>query len=123
MKNENAKNQLIQTHLESLDGVIAAPEHHRVIFENERVRVVELRVKPGEIVPVHTHRWATVNYVITLSDFLSYDSDGNLKLDSRTGKSDIKEGSVFCLPPYPPPHSVENVGTSEMHGIAVELKD
>jgi|RifCSP13_1_1023834.scaffolds.fasta_scaffold183344_2 hypothetical protein len=24
-----------------LDGVVAAPEHHRVLFENDRVRVVE----------------------------------------------------------------------------------
>jgi quercetin dioxygenase-like cupin family protein len=123
MKKENVENQLIQIHPESLDGVIAAPEHHRVIFENERVRVVELRVKPGETVPVHTHRWATVNYVVSLSDFLSYDADGNIKLDSRAVKTDIKEGAVFYLPPYPPPHKVENIGASEIQGIAVELKD
>ena len=83
------------------------------------MRVVELRVKPGEYVPVHTHRWATVNYVISLGDFLSYDADGNLKFDSRTGPADLREGAVFCLPPYPPPHSVKNIGASEMHGIAV----
>jgi hypothetical protein len=98
MQDENGENQPIQPQLESLDGVIAAPEHHRVIFENERVRVVELRVKPGEFVPVHTHRWATVNYVISLGDFLSYDADGNLKFDSRTGQADLRQGAVSREP-------------------------
>ena len=27
------------------------------MFENDRVRVLEVRIAPGETVPVHTHRW------------------------------------------------------------------
>jgi quercetin dioxygenase-like cupin family protein len=123
MKNENNENQLTQLYLEAFDGPVAAPDHHKVIFENDRVRVMEFRVKPGDIVPVHTHRWSSINYVLRLSDFLSYDSGGNLKLDSRTGQFESKEGDVFCLPPFPPLHSVENIGESEMHGISIELKD
>ncbi len=119
MKNEINQNNFI----ESMDAVIAAPDHHRVIFENERVRVMELKVKPGEIVPVHTHRWATVNYVVSHSDFLSYDAEGKVKLDSRNDESGMKEGAVFCLPPYPPLHSVKNIGAGILHGITVELKD
>lgn len=123
MKDIEYTTVFLRERAESLDAPIAAPQHHKVIFENERVRVIELRVKPGEIVPVHTHRWASINYVVSLGDFLSFDADGNLKLDSRMGETDIKEGEVFCLPPFPPPHSVENIGASEMHGISVELKD
>jgi quercetin dioxygenase-like cupin family protein len=121
MKDENRKS--VQERLDSLDGVIAAPEHHRIIFENDRMRVTELRVKPGDRVPVHTHRWASVNYVLKLGDFISYDAEGNVKFDSRGGESEINQGAVFCLPPFPPPHSVENIGAVEMHGISVELKD
>lgn len=29
-----------------LDGVVAAPEHHRILFENDRIRVVETSI-PG----------------------------------------------------------------------------
>lgn len=107
----------------ALDGPIAAPEHHKIVFENDQIRIVDFRVKPGDTVPLHTHRWPTVNYVISLSDFLSYDSDGNLKHDSRDGESTQREGAVFCLPAFPPLHSVENVGTGEIRGVAVELKD
>jgi quercetin dioxygenase-like cupin family protein len=119
MKNETNQNNST----ESMDAVIAAPDHHKVIFENERVRVLELKVKPGEIVPVHTHQWATVNYVVSHSDFLSYDAEGRVKLDSRTDESGMKEGAVFSLPPNPPLHSVKNIGAGELRGITVELKN
>ena len=120
MKNENESGAVYS---ESFDGPVAAPEHHKVVFEDERVRIMEFKVKPGETVPAHTHRWATINYIFRLSDFLSYDADGNLKLDSRIAQFGTKEGEVFCLPPFPPLHSVENIGNNEMHGISIELKD
>lgn len=120
MKIENSENQF---NLEDFDAPVAAPVHHRVVFENERVRIMEFRVPPGDVVPVHTHRWSSINYVVRLSDFLSFDADGKLKLDSRTGEFGGREGEAFSLPPFPPLHSVENVGTREMLGISVELKD
>lgn len=48
---------------ESLDALRAAPPHHRLVFENDRVRVLDTRVAPGETVPVHTHRWPAVNHI------------------------------------------------------------
>ena len=123
MEFDNNTNETAGSRLEFLDAVFAAPEHHTVIFENERVRVMELKVKPGETVPIHTHRWTSINYVVNHSEFLSCDADGNVKADSRTQNSEIKQGSVFCLPPFPAPHSVKNVGAAELRGISVELKD
>ncbi len=38
-----------------LDGVKAAPETHKVIFENEHVRVLEVKIPPHSKEPVHTH--------------------------------------------------------------------
>ena len=116
-------NETAPVYADRFDGPVAAPEHHKVVFENERVRIMEFRVPPGDLVPAHTHRWATINYVVSLSDFLSYDADGNLKLDSRSGQFGGKEGEVFCLPPFPPLHSVENIGEGEIRGLSIELKD
>ena len=123
MKNENPIEVTEPGFAVAFDGPVAAPEHHKVIFENDRVRVVDFRVKPGDTVPLHTHRWPTVNYVIALSEFLSYDRNGNLKHDSRSGETVQREGSVFYLPALPPLHSVENIGDGEIRGVAVELKD
>jgi len=43
-----------------LDAVAAAPPNHRVLFENERLRVLEVILEPGEEEPVHHHRWPSV---------------------------------------------------------------
>ena len=123
MKKKREENLAVLSLPESFDGPVAAPEHHKVVFENERVRIMEFTVPPGDVVPVHTHRWQSINYVFSLSDFISFDADGNVKFDSRKDRFAAKEGEAFCLPPLPPLHSVENVGKGEMRGISVELKD
>jgi len=106
----------------SLDAMVAAPEHHEVLLENERVRVLDSRIKPGETVPVHTHRWASVLYVLGTSDFIRYDPEGNVVFDSRSKESSIEVGTVSWSGPLSA-HSVKNVGETEIRVISVELKD
>jgi len=106
---------------DALDAVSAAPQYHRVVLENERIRVLDTRIPVGEIVPVHTHRWPAVYYTIVAGDFIRRDSDGNVLFDSRTvpGLLTTTEATwMECLPP----HSVENVSPTEIHLISVELK-
>ena len=55
-----------------LDGVIAAPDHHKVLFDNDRVRVIETIVKVGDTTPVHTHP-RTVMYVVSGDQFIRRD--------------------------------------------------
>jgi hypothetical protein len=51
------------------DAVQAAPDTHKVIFENEFVRVLEVTVPPpGATIPMHHHRWP--------SFFLDWDTGG-----------------------------------------------
>ena len=52
----------------SLDAMAAAPDHHEVLLENDRVRVLDSIVGPGDSTPVHTHRWPSVLYIIGFSD-------------------------------------------------------
>jgi quercetin dioxygenase-like cupin family protein len=106
----------------ALDAMVAAPAHHEVLFENERVRVLDSCIKPGDTVPVHTHRWASVLYVLSTSDFIRYDTEGKAVFDSRTAESRLDSGAVLWSPPLHP-HSVRNVGDREIRVISVELKD
>jgi quercetin dioxygenase-like cupin family protein len=46
-----------------LDALIAAPGSHRLLFENDRVRVLEVVIEPGAREPEHTHRWPSVMIV------------------------------------------------------------
>ena len=43
-----------------LDALIAAPKHHTLILENDRMRLLDTVIPVGETVPVHTHRWPGV---------------------------------------------------------------
>jgi hypothetical protein len=43
------------TSVTSLDPIVTDPEHYRVIFENERVRVLEYTDVPGDSTHVHEH--------------------------------------------------------------------
>ncbi|HEX4075554.1 MAG TPA: hypothetical protein VHX49_09165 [Candidatus Acidoferrales bacterium] len=106
---------------DSLDAVIAAAKHHKVLFENERVRVLEVRIAPGETTAVHTHQWPCAMYVARQSDFIRRDGEGNLLFDSRTVGTPPAEPMVQWVVPLPP-HSVENVGSVEILLITTELK-
>ena len=107
---------------DSLDALVAAPGHHRVLLENDRVRVLDTRIAPGQRTPVHTHRWPSVLYVLSWSHFIRYDDVGNVLLDSRTVESLQSPPAILWSAPLPP-HSAENVGEADLHVISVELKD
>jgi quercetin dioxygenase-like cupin family protein len=104
-----------------LDAMIAAPDHHEILLENDSVRVLDTRLAPGERTPVHTHASPAALYVMSWSDFLRRDADGNVIVDSRSWDRQPEVGEALWLPPLTP-HSVENVGKSELRLIAVELK-
>ncbi len=105
-----------------LDALIAAPKHHKLLFENERVRVLEVRIAPGERVPVHTHRWPASIYVARQSDFLRRDHTGSLLFDSRSVGPLPTKPLAQWTPPLAP-HSIENIGPNEILLISTELKE
>jgi hypothetical protein len=43
------------------DALHAAPDSHKLLFENSLVRVLEVDLpKPGQTVPMHHHRWPSL---------------------------------------------------------------
>lgn len=104
-----------------LDAMTASPEHHGLLLENEQVRVLDTRISPGERTAVHTHAWPAALYVLSWSDFVRYDPDGEVLLDSRTMTSKPKTGDSLWASPLPA-HSVHNVGDAELRVLAVEIK-
>jgi quercetin dioxygenase-like cupin family protein len=104
-----------------LDAMEAAPKHHTLLFENDAVRVLDAHVEAGDTVPVHTHRWPSVLYVLSPSEFVRRDPEGNILLDTRREVGHAAVGGVSWDPPLTP-HSLQNVGTAEMRSIMIELK-
>ena len=107
---------------ESLDAMVAAPNHHSVLLENDRVRVLDSVVRPGDATPVHTHRWPAVLHILGVSDFVRYDPEGNVLLDSRALETRAEAGQTIWSSALPP-HFVKNIGDGEIRVISIELKD
>lgn len=104
-----------------LDAMSAAPGHHTVLLENDRVRVLDTRLAPGDTTPIHEHAWPAVLHVLGWSDFVRIDRDGNVLLDSRASGMHPEPGAIVWGQSLPP-HAVRNVGTQELRVIAIELK-
>ena len=106
---------------DALDALVAAADYHRLLLENDHVRVLEVRIGPGQFVPVHTHKWPSVIHVKSESDFLRRDGEGQVIFDSRKAGPPQEVKAAVWFEPLPP-HSVENIGSSEIHLFSVELK-
>ena len=48
-----------------LDAMLAAPDQDNVLLENEKVRILDTRLAPGEQTPVHVHQWPGALYVLS----------------------------------------------------------
>jgi quercetin dioxygenase-like cupin family protein len=88
------------------------PELYRVIFENEQVRVLEYKDKPGDKTNPHRH---PNSVMYTLSSFKR-----KLYVDGQEKEVNKSAGEVSWLPAQE--HLGENIGDTETHVIFVELK-
>ena len=71
---------------------------------------------------MHTHRWPGTLYVLSWGDYVRRDGDGNVTTDTRENSGLFETPRVIWLDALPP-HSLENVGSTDIHVIHVELKD
>ena len=106
---------------EELDALKAAPQHHKLLFENESVRVVDACIPPGDITQIHTHKWPSSVYILSWSDFIRYDKEGNILLDSRNLAVSPASATALWSEPLIP-HALKNIGATDLHVISVEIK-
>ncbi|HIC70219.1 MAG: hypothetical protein CME15_14150 [Gemmatimonadetes bacterium] len=91
----------------------------RLLFENERVRVWDLQLAPGESTGVHRHERDYLYVVIGDGRLQAADADGE-----RREASDMKDGEVrFNEVDGEAVHEAFNVGDGSWRNIIVELKD
>ncbi|MEX2184304.1 MAG: cytoplasmic protein [Chloroflexota bacterium] len=96
------------------DPVISNPDLYRVVMENDRVRVLEYRDRPGERTTPHAH---PDSVMITLSSFRRRLDGGG----DRVADVELEAGVTRWLAAQE--HSGENIGATETHVIFVELKE
>ena len=89
------------------------PDKYKVVFENERVRVLEYRDEPGAKTNPHDH---PDSVMVTLSGF-----DRRLTVGEQSRDVRMESGEVRWLDAQR--HSGENTGTTPTHVVFVELKE
>jgi len=90
---------------------LPAPETSKVLFENDRVRVVEMNVKKGTKVGMHTHP-AYFAYAVTAFEYRSTSAGG------KTERRKVKKSGVDWSDGES--HSVEFMRPAQ--ALVVELK-
>lgn len=109
----------------SLEAIAAAPDSHRVLFENDRVRVVEVLLHPGQSEPMHVHPLPAILTHLASAELLyQHFDEGEDGGWMRRGEPEIrpvKTGYTRWLDPEPP-HAVTNHSDRISWAIRVELK-
>jgi quercetin dioxygenase-like cupin family protein len=95
------------------DPVSVDPTHYKVLLDNDRVRVLEFRARPGEKSPMHSH-----------PDYITYNfNGGKTKFSYPKGKPvEVTGKAGDVLWHKAETHAGEITGGTEAHVLIVELK-
>ena len=94
------------------DPVVSNPDAYTVLFENDRVRVLEYHDEPGHRTTPHRH---PDSVMVTLSGFRRRLVSGGEQRDVE-----LPAGKVGWVPAQE--HYGENIGETPTHVVFVELK-
>ena len=95
------------------DAVIVAPDFYKVVLENNRVRVLEVRARPGDKTEMQAHP-DQVAIAIADSRFRFTPPDGQaMEVELKAGQA-VYVGAVV--------HTAEALGDSGAHVLLIELK-
>ena len=98
----------------SMDPAVVNATMEHVTLENDRVRAIEGILHPGDKEQMHSHP-AFVTYVIAGGKIRNHFADG------KVVEAELKTGDVLWRDPQT--HWIENIGTTTLHFIVLELKD
>ena len=88
----------------------------RVLFENERVKIWEMLLEPGESSDLHRHG---LDYVLCILEGATIDAD---RPDGTSASFPVKPGQVVFVPRGGTERAVNRSGT-RFREILIELKD
>lgn len=96
----------------NVDPVGSNPDHYRVMWENEFVRVLEYTDVPGTRTTPHEH---PNSVMVTLSGFRR-----RLTIGDRSFETELDAGQAIWLAAQR--HAGENIGETPTHTLFIELK-
>jgi hypothetical protein len=97
----------------ALDPAETNPDFYKVVFENDRVRVLEYKDQPGDATTPHAH---PDSVMYTISSFRRRLVHGDQERDVH-----LEAGTVRWLDAQE--HRGVNIGDTPTHSIFIELKE
>jgi hypothetical protein len=117
---------------DSMDSVNAAPKNHKVLFENDHVRLLEVVVQPGETENMHGHKFPSVFMMDApqpRTENKKLEEGGNDGRPPRGGggpppprQGGIGFPTARAMTTPEPPHSITNVDSFPQHFYRMEFK-
>ncbi len=104
---------------DELDGVAVAPNNHKVIFENDEVRVLETTIaaeRSHRSIPISRRPSCTCSPGLTSS--VATSTARRRSTRGRTRPSSF----LSAVRRVPPGHTIENTGVDDLVVIGVELE-
>ena len=104
---------VVATVVRAQDPLKVAPDNHKLLFENDQVRVYEFTAKPGEKIAMHSHP-NHFAYMLAPGKMKFTTADGKA-VEKEYGAGDIRWSDAVT-------HTVENIGDTDVKALVVELK-
>src|ERR1700736_5830632 len=95
------------------DPVKQSPDKYKAILNNEKARVLDVRLKPGQKSPMHSHPDYII-YALSGGTAQFWDAQGKTsKMTLRPGQCAWRNGES---------HAVQNIGKTTIHVLNIEIK-
>jgi hypothetical protein len=118
------------------DAPLAAPNNHRLLFEDGHVRLVEVTIRPGETENVHGHPYSSVFAYDQVIPASAAPAKGGMVNDHKLDPASLLNGQDQSVPATlaefqglscstmgpQAPHAVTNRGTVPIHFYRIEFK-
>lgn len=125
----NSKNTVSKwTWSDSLEAVKIAPNSHKIVYEDNKVRLLQVILQPKTIEPIHTHQFKSIMWFIKATPMTYYQYDL-----SKNGKYEITDSIKIPQMPVEAlnhgdvvepevPHAVKNTGSEIGIAYRIEFK-
>ncbi len=110
----------------TLDAVVAASANHKVLFENDNLRVLEVNLAPDEEEPVHHHRWRSIFVLDQVQGPIHDIAPDATQAPNRDVIKALQawdgQGCLVVDMAPQPAGRVLNASGKPLHGVRVEMK-
>jgi quercetin dioxygenase-like cupin family protein len=96
------------------DAALVATQTHKVLFENDAMRVLQVEIAPGVKEPLHDHPYKGITII---------ESPARLRYEDKNGKliTELLNEGVSWVEPVGL-HTAQNVDSKTFKGYRIELK-